>query len=95
MRLLGELEQAALFRHHIIHGALNPLDMDAGVFEFSRKIRGPGGIPQKQILTITAQELFTKGRELKTLLLIVNDFASRLIEKFDPENSPKGAASRV
>ncbi len=84
LALLSQIEKAADLRHNIVHGHIRKMQWNSGTMEFSRKFKGDKGQPVRRTLTIQAEELFARGREVLALVQPTMDLTHRLIAKFDP-----------
>jgi len=85
LALLDKLDPLSDFRHDIVHGHIRRFDFSIGQLEFSRVVRGDQRQPVRRSLTITAENLFLKGREILALVEPFMGLTHRLVAKFDPE----------
>lgn len=95
LALIDKVFPLSDFRHNVVHGWIRNIDWANEVFEFSRKFKGPGGVPVRRTLTCSAVDLFEKGREIKDLIEPLNAFTQRLLHRFDPTYNRKEAAGHL
>ena len=84
LALLLQIERVADLRHNIVHGHIRKMQWSSGLIEFSRKFKGDDGQPVRRTLTIQAEELFERGRDVLALVQPTMNLTHRLVAKFDP-----------
>lgn len=92
LKLLDMIEPLADFRHNVVHGHVRKINWGSGTLEFSRKFKGPRGVPVRRTLTCDVHDLFEQGRKIKALIEPFMNLTHRLVKEFDP-SYPKQEAS--
>lgn len=92
LKLLDMIEPLADFRHNVVHGHVRRLNWASGTLEFSRKFKGPRGVPVRRTLSCNVHDLFEQGRKIKALIEPFMHLTHRLVREFDPSH-PKQEVS--
>ncbi len=93
--LIAKIEPLADFRHDIVHGHVRKINYETAEMEFSRVVKGDDKKPLRRSLTIGAENLFLKGREILALIDPAMRLTHRLVAAFDPNYKREHASGSL